>query len=208
MRLRTALLTLLLLLLTPLAHADEQVIGLGTTTWTRNQTVTTTDACFIRATGSTDCVLVPAGDSAEHRRHVLTVIAQGAARVCLVGDPASTIGADLEVTGGDANGRGACHQFPSGGGRWDTVVDRRLLLDSGAGGMVSGLCSTAVSTTHGEARGVYAPCSSSCTAYGGGSCVAAASQTTTQIQGAALFLVGRSDSGSVTITVKKERITR
>jgi hypothetical protein len=193
------------------ATADDQLHGLGVTTWAYTQTITTTDACVARAGGSSACILIPAGDSAEHRFRATIVQSSGAARVCLVSDPALTIQDDLELTEGAASTRGSCHEFPSGGGIWQIVADRRALIDAGVGGLAkTGICSVGVSTTHGERNEIYAPCSvnGDCNAYGAGSCISAGSVTTRQVQGAALFLIARAVTGSVTLTVRKERVPR
>ena len=207
---RVAALVLFVLSAPLAAEASDQVSGLGVTTWSITQTSTAGTSCIKRAGGASDCILIPAGDSAEHRYRAVVVQSSGASRVCAVSDPTLAIESDLELTeSGPTSTRGSCHEFPSAGGTWVFVVDRIAMIEAGSGGMArTGICSVALSTTHGERADIYAPCSANadCTSYGGGTC--ASSPTAKQRQGAGLFLVGRSVSGSVSVTVRKERVPR
>jgi hypothetical protein len=208
---------LLFLLASSFAIADDQVIGLGASYWAYRQSITTATACVVRAVGSAQCALFPAGDSADNGSRVVVVSADGAGYCCFAGAGALVIDSNLRVTdpsGPYGTGQGACYAFPSTGGEWQVQPNRSVMVASTTGGARIGLCSAYLSGANGSnepssSGGVYAPCSvdADCTNWtSAGTCTTSPSSFQ-QLQ-AGVVLNCAAASGTINVAVRKEYVRR
>ena len=188
----------------------EQLQGIGATYWMRKQAVTS-EACIIKATGSTDCALFPAGTDSS-RQSAVVVTTDAAARCCWVGTAtgALTLGTDGEIADASSlyDGPGACFALAAAGSIFDGKPNRKVMVDKIVPGIRLGICSVADDNAEDS---LYATCGSAgeCSGvYGGGTCTAQGSVSSTQIQQVGLFLRCESDSGTANITVRKEIVEK
>lgn len=205
------------------ALASEELIGISSEYWVVQRTEDNDEDCVPLQTGSSTCLLFPAGDDKDPTtsfnplRRVISVTTGGAGRCCFVSDPAFTI-SGTEVADG-STGPGSCpFTFEAAGGRYDSRPNRLHLIAAGTNGIDSGICSVAVTTANGGGDALFATCAPGaggdtlCATYDDGvttgTCIAAASTTAEQRARAGLFMVCESDSGSINFTVRKGFLTK
>lgn len=196
----------------------EQPIGVGTIYWTHDQALSTSSAC-VTETGTTSCMLFPAGTSDDHSMKVTVVELTAASACCFVGlssldvlasgDPVVTDAGGTFGTGG-----GSCARLRSAGFE-HIQADRALMggLDDkgfnndatpGVSGYSRGLCHTPRTRGH---ESLYRPCrqNSDCT---GASGTCDQNPTSAQRAKAGMYMVCEADLGTPRAVFRKQRIKR
>lgn len=207
---------LAIMLTAGIAIADDQAVGIGSTYWSNVQSIGTTSTC-LHAQDGTTCQIFPAGEHFDHRHRITLIEASAAGRCCVAGVAALAIGTDLVIDDGSSDGQGACWNFGANGGVWAVIPSRKDLLESGAAGMSTGLCTTPVGKTalfsdlFKETGGIYLPCrvNGDCTGSHGTVCNGISGSpalTSDQLDRGGVIINCRGESASVAFFTRKERV--